>query len=122
ARKALTADAVLGEHEVVDRRDELVADGDDGHAVPHGSGAARVAALLGRAGDGAVLLGVARGDVEARQVELDGLAVPAGEVHDGQARIEVAELEVRSEEHTSELQSRFEIVCRLLVEKTNDGS
>src|SRR5699024_11614911 len=26
----------------------------------------------------------------------------------------------RSEEHTSELQSRFELVCRLLLEKTND--
>src|SRR5699024_12258741 len=25
----------------------------------------------------------------------------------------------RSEEHTSELQSRFELVCRLLLEKTN---
>src|SRR5699024_12810833 len=25
----------------------------------------------------------------------------------------------RSEEHTSELQSRFDIVCRLLLEKTN---
>src|SRR5699024_11362823 len=27
--------------------------------------------------------------------------------------------EVRSEEHTSELQSRFDIVCRLLLEKKN---
>src|SRR5699024_11459180 len=26
---------------------------------------------------------------------------------------------VRSEEHTSELQSRFDLVCRLLLEKTN---
>src|SRR5699024_11488197 len=26
---------------------------------------------------------------------------------------------VRSEQHTSELQSRFELVCRLLLEKTN---
>src|SRR5699024_5641232 len=26
----------------------------------------------------------------------------------------------RSEEHTSELQSRFELVCRLLLEKNND--
>src|SRR5699024_11516774 len=26
----------------------------------------------------------------------------------------------RSEEHTSELQSRFDIVCRLLLEKNND--
>src|SRR5207249_7390459 len=27
--------------------------------------------------------------------------------------------EVRSEEHTSELQSRFDLVCRLLLEKKN---
>src|SRR5699024_11939947 len=29
-------------------------------------------------------------------------------------------MEQRSEEHTSELQSRFELVCRLLLEKNND--
>src|SRR5438067_8003949 len=28
----------------------------------------------------------------------------------------------RSEEHTSELQSRFELVCRLLLEKKNDDA
>src|SRR5207249_7410169 len=28
----------------------------------------------------------------------------------------------RSEEHTSELQSRFDLVCRLLLEKKNDDS
>src|SRR5207249_8615572 len=28
--------------------------------------------------------------------------------------------DVRSEEHTSELQSRFDLVCRLLLEKKND--
>src|SRR5207249_12036076 len=30
-----------------------------------------------------------------------------------------AESDRRSEEHTSELQSRFDLVCRLLLEKTN---
>src|SRR5699024_11270585 len=29
----------------------------------------------------------------------------------------IVEKEVRSEEHTSELQSRFDLVCRLLLEK-----
>src|SRR5699024_11695648 len=29
---------------------------------------------------------------------------------------------VRSEEHTSELQSRFDLVCRLLLEKKNIGT
>src|SRR2546428_9896669 len=32
---------------------------------------------------------------------------------------EPIDLQVRSEEHTSELQSRSDIVCRLLLEKTN---
>src|SRR5438874_10397605 len=31
-------------------------------------------------------------------------------------------LEVRSEEHTSELQSRRDLVCRLLLEKNNDAA
>src|SRR5207249_9227604 len=29
---------------------------------------------------------------------------------------------LRSEEHTSELQSRFDLVCRLLLEKKKDGN
>src|SRR5207249_9804851 len=32
-------------------------------------------------------------------------------------RIDGAQSELRSEEHTSELQSRFDLVCRLLLEK-----
>src|SRR5699024_12369118 len=32
-------------------------------------------------------------------------------------QIELIRLEARSEEHTSELQSRFDLVCRLLLEK-----
>src|SRR5687768_17741647 len=34
----------------------------------------------------------------------------------------VAALELRSEEHTSELQSRLHLVCRLLLEKKNVSS
>src|SRR5699024_12634647 len=34
------------------------------------------------------------------------------------AGLNIPNLEVRSEEHTSELQSRFDLVCRLLLEKT----
>src|SRR5699024_8495459 len=30
-----------------------------------------------------------------------------------------ADVDIRSEEHTSELQSRFDLVCRLLLEKKN---
>src|SRR5690625_5811290 len=33
-----------------------------------------------------------------------------------------AELNMRSEEHTSELQSRGHLVCRLLLEKKNTGA
>src|SRR5207249_10291546 len=59
--------------------------------------------------DGAIEIGARHPAVEAElEVALDA----AGEQH----RV----LEDRSEEHTSELQSRFDIVCRLLLEKKND--
>src|SRR5438309_6281942 len=38
------------------------------------------------------------------------------ELHRGGVALELADLE-RSEEHTSELQSQFHLVCRLLLEK-----
>src|SRR5438067_3920384 len=41
---------------------------------------------------------------------------PAGHVFQGYCCDQVSIL-VRSEEHTSELQSRFDLVCRLLLEK-----
>src|SRR2546422_5157541 len=40
-----------------------------------------------------------------------------GRCHVDQAVSEAAPLTVRSEEHTSELQSRLHLVCRLLLEK-----
>src|SRR5438874_9795555 len=40
----------------------------------------------------------------------------------GGRRLRGRHREVRSEEHTSELQSRRELVCRLLLEKKNDSS
>src|SRR5438445_6300169 len=44
---------------------------------------------------------------------------PAGQSRDRRGRREIApqDREVRSEEHTSELQSRQYLVCRLLLEK-----
>src|SRR5207249_5473292 len=36
---------------------------------------------------------------------------------EGEKRARIAAAEARSEEHTSELQSRFDLVCRLLLEK-----
>src|SRR5699024_11445249 len=45
-------------------------------------------------------------------------AVPGGRFDvDGKEILETLGATERSEEHTSELQSRFELVCRLLLEK-----
>src|SRR5437868_7799668 len=37
-------------------------------------------------------------------------------------RIDEQNRQIRSEEHTSELQSRFDLVCRLLLEKKKHGT
>src|SRR2546429_5241000 len=66
----------------------------------------RVAALLLAIACGACTATALRSDWESR---LQGNAVVMlGEVHDNAER---------SEEHTSELQSRLHLVCRLLLEK-----
>src|SRR2546429_4431850 len=52
-----------------------------------------------------------------------GAPGPSGEQrerHPRQLRRAVPLLAVRSEEHTSELQSRLHLVCRLLLEKKNN--
>src|SRR5699024_11857801 len=57
------------------------------------------------------------------RVRVDHVAQDLGG-HDDDRRIRIEgdvageQPDVRSEEHTSELQSRFDIVCRLLLEKT----
>src|SRR3989449_6896267 len=50
--------------------------------------------------------------VGERPRELD-----TGEFHRDRARLSRADPDGRSEEHTSELQSRLHLVCRLLLEK-----
>src|SRR2546422_5675720 len=45
---------------------------------------------------------------------------PAGKPVQGSLSVSVDQ--VRSEEHTSELQSRLHLVCRLLLEKKNDNT
>src|SRR2546428_8922788 len=50
-------------------------------------------------------------------VGLPGFAVGHVADRERRARGEVERLNVRSEEHTSELQSRSDLVCRLLLEK-----
>src|SRR5438132_8952988 len=75
------------------------------------------------AGEGTVLLLFQRGNSGA--LETDGGLVPG---HDGAGPVHVAfaigtadvpqwEKRLRSEEHTSELQSHSDLVCRLLLEK-----
>src|SRR5690349_23345409 len=60
-----------------------------------------------------------------RWVYLGTFTLPAGNgwdvriSRDSTARGRIAADAVRSEEHTSELQSRRELVCRLLLEKKN---
>src|SRR2546422_1348286 len=52
-----------------------------------------------------------------RDLQQDGSRIEAlVELHDADARL------LRSEEHTSELQSRLHLVCRLLLEKKKIGS
>src|SRR5207249_11692603 len=55
----------------------------------------------------------------ARQLDREQFAVLVVAVQHPvlQERLHVDRREARSEEHTSELQSRFDLVCRLLLEK-----
>src|SRR2546430_13532431 len=48
-------------------------------------------------------------------------AVATGAYERHAADVIVGEVNYRSEEHTSELQSQSNLVCRLLLEKKNDG-
>src|SRR5699024_11366585 len=45
------------------------------------------------------------------------LGIPTERIQSGFEHINVTGMRFRSEEHTSELQSRFDLVCRLLLEK-----
>src|SRR5690242_21094220 len=57
-------------------------------------------------------------EVQSQLSELDSSVNPeAVEEMRNQARQEVRAIEGRSEEHTSELQSHVNLVCRLLLEK-----
>src|SRR5690349_24184279 len=63
-------------------------------------------------------------DLAQLRVLVHGLAIQQDpdQVHDlgqDEARDQCGECEQRSEEHTSELQSRRDLVCRLLLEKKN---
>src|SRR5699024_11743765 len=53
----------------------------------------------------------------SKEMGLFGLSIP--EEYGGLGIGMVGKCALRSEEHTSELQSRFDLVCRLLLEKKN---
>src|SRR5206468_7122900 len=57
--------------------------------------------------------------VEVTALLADGTRVVFGDVTPEELARDVAEDDARSEEHTSELQSRSDLVCRLLPEKKN---
>src|SRR5699024_12505786 len=65
-------------------------------------------------------LGVRRlriGNLRGLGPHLPRLRIDASLVGEREARLGATVLGIRSEEHTSELQSRFDLVCRLLLEK-----
>src|SRR5699024_11633378 len=79
----------------------------------------------GRGGCGARLVELGGGAVGVGDGEVDSDAGGGGDDGDGDVRVAAhgdervpgRGGEHRSEEHTSELQSRFDLVCRLLLEK-----
>src|SRR5207249_12310095 len=61
----------------------------------------------------------------AMSIHIDALGFVHGLVRDTLGARETERIDVdrhRSEEHTSELQSRFDLVCRLLLEKKTSAS
>src|SRR5438034_8082617 len=59
----------------------------------------------------------ARGELGGRESAGRALAVGARDVDGGEMPLGMAQHVERSEEHTSELQSHSDLVCRLLLEK-----
>src|SRR5437868_10002515 len=81
-----------------------------GGEVVDGSGRPRRAADVAITGDRIAAVGVVAKVTGAREIDVAGKIVAPG-------FIDVHTHDDRSEEHTSELQSRFDLVCRLLLEK-----
>src|SRR5690625_7013758 len=53
-------------------------------------------------------------------LHLKGFEAMGAKIEQGNGYLEATVDQLRSEEHTSELQSRGHLVCRLLLEKKND--
>src|SRR2546429_2741113 len=76
--------------------------------------------IIGEIGNGlVVLVGIARDDtkVEAAYLVDKIAALRIFDDAEGKMNLSVKDVSGRSEEHTSELQSRLHLVCRLLLEK-----
>src|SRR5204863_7841615 len=74
--------------------------------------------------EGTEIVGVVdayKGRVERAIDRTNGRAKAYPDYHDVLADKSIDAVVVRSEEHTSELQSRRELVCRLLLEKKNQA-
>src|SRR5699024_12234769 len=52
--------------------------------------------------------------------QIDGLISQLNQIQTAVSASANGASQIRSEEHTSELQSRFDLVCRLLLEKKNN--
>src|SRR5436305_10781969 len=63
-------------------------------------------------------MGDVLGDISSRRGKVQGMDSKGSLSHQG-ARAACGAAPLRSEEHTSELQSRPHLVCRLLLEKKN---
>src|SRR5699024_11748388 len=59
------------------------------------------------------------GRIVSKETSIPGSSPEGVPLRRERSAVTVAVEMVRSEEHTSELQSRFDLVCRLLLEKTN---
>src|SRR5699024_6892516 len=115
----------LRQHELLHRPRALVA------AEHPGPGPAGVVDRLRRLGGPPRLWrpGYGRGEPDAEaqgalrtgvaHAQLHADAGLPGRAHGDRLDLPAVDLGARSEEHTSELQSRFELVCRLLLEKKN---
>src|SRR5687768_17690196 len=64
-----------------------------------------------------VTVSVGRSATVATAADVPGISWPAGVTVGGAEDLPIQKFDARSEEHTSELQSRLQLVCRLLLEK-----
>src|SRR5437867_5713200 len=81
--------------------------------------AGRKAFITNRIGDVGFILGMLLLFVNAGTLDIQGILAKTGTLGPG---VCTAAAHTRSEEHTSELQSPYELVCRLLLEKKNKRS